>query len=102
MILQGLSEKEEERVREANLSYEAMVELIFLLISLGIAVSVENPLNSLFWLTSFMVKLFQRFPGHLALHAWRNQRQEIQVLVLRPSETRNKFLSQPGPLVRSN
>jgi hypothetical protein len=65
--LQGLSEKEEARVKEANLSYAAMVELLLILISLGIGVSVENPLNSLFWLTSFMVKLFQRYPGHFAI-----------------------------------
>ena len=57
--LPGLTEREENRVNEANLSYAAMVELILLLISLGIAVSVENPLNSLFWLTSFMVKLLR-------------------------------------------
>ena len=52
--LQGLSEREEERVKEANMSYVAMVELLLILIGFGIAVSVENPLNSLFWMTSFM------------------------------------------------
>ena len=46
--LQGLSEREAERVKEANMSYEAMVELLLILIGFGIAVSVENPLNSLF------------------------------------------------------
>jgi hypothetical protein len=65
--LPRLTEREENRVNEANLSYAAMVELILLLISLGIAVSVENPLNSLFWLTSFMVKLFAQFPGHFTV-----------------------------------
>jgi hypothetical protein len=43
-----------------------MVDLIFLL-ALGVAVTVENPLNSLFWLTSFMVKLFEKYPGHTVL-----------------------------------
>ena len=33
------------------------------LIGLGVAVTVENPLNSLFWLTSFMLKLFDKEPG---------------------------------------
>ena len=65
--LQGLSEREEERVKEANKSYEAMVELLLILIGFGIAVSVENPLNSLFWLTSFMVRLFDRYPGHFTI-----------------------------------
>ena len=65
--LQGLSEREEERVKEANMSYEAMVELLLILISFGIAVSVENPLNSLFWMTSFMVRLFDRYPGHFTI-----------------------------------
>ena len=65
--LQGLSEREAERVKEANMSYEAMVELLLILIGFGIAVSVENPLNSLFWLTSFMVRLFDRYPGHFTI-----------------------------------
>jgi hypothetical protein len=45
--LQGLSEKE-ARVKEANLSYAAMVELLLLLISLGIAVSVETHSTAFF------------------------------------------------------
>ena len=44
-----------------------MVELILLLIGLGVAVTVENPLNSLFWLTSFMLKLFDKYPGHFTV-----------------------------------
>ena len=42
-----------------------MVELILFLIGLGVAVTVENPLNSLFWLASFMLKLFDKYPGLL-------------------------------------
>ena len=44
-----------------------MVELILLLIGLGVAVTVENPLNSLFWLTSFMLKLFDKYLGHFTV-----------------------------------
>ena len=57
-----------------------MVELILLLIDLGIAVSVENPLNSLYWLTSFMVKLFERLPGHFAAlqHCMRGGSRELK------------------------
>jgi hypothetical protein len=58
--LPGLTERGESRVNEANLSYAAMVELVSLL-------SVENPLNSLFWLTSLVVKLCARFPGHFTV-----------------------------------
>ena len=29
--------------------------------------TVENPLNSLFWLTSFMLKLFDKYPGHFTV-----------------------------------
>ena len=54
--LTGLTQQEHQRVLEANASYSAMVELILFLIGLGVAVTVENPLNSLFWLTSFMLK----------------------------------------------
>ena len=73
---QGFRNREAQRVDEANASYAAMVSLIFILVGLGVAVSVENPLNSFFWMTSFMVKLLQKYPGHCAvttLHAWWNQ-----------------------------
>ena len=65
--LTGLTEQEHQRVLEANASYSAMVELILFLIGLGVAVTVENPLNSLFWLTSFMLKLFDKYPGHFTI-----------------------------------
>ena len=65
--LAGLTEQEHQRVLEANASYSAMVDLILLLIGLGVAVTVENPLNSLFWLTSFMLKLFDKYPGHFTV-----------------------------------
>ena len=44
-----------------------MVELVLFLIGLGVAVTVENPLNSLFWLTSFMLTLFDKYPGHFTV-----------------------------------
>ena len=65
--LAGLTEQEHQRVLEANASYSAMVDLILFLIGLGVAVTVENPLNSLFWLTSFMLKLFDKYPGHFTV-----------------------------------
>ena len=43
-----------------------MVDLILFLIGLGVAVTVET-LNSLFWLTSFMLKLFGKYPGHFTV-----------------------------------
>eukprot|EP00435_Cladocopium_sp_Y103_P011282 s3229_g2.t3 len=62
--LPNLSDQEQQRINEANASYSAMAQLIILLVTLGVAVSVENPLNSLFWLTSFIVKLMQQIQGH--------------------------------------
>eukprot|EP00435_Cladocopium_sp_Y103_P019375 s340_g4.t1 len=62
--LPNLSDQEQQRINEANASYSAMAQLIILLVNLGVAVSVENPLNSLFWLTSFIVKLMQQIQGH--------------------------------------
>eukprot|EP00435_Cladocopium_sp_Y103_P060846 s231_g22.t1 len=43
--LPSLADKEQQRVDEANASYSAMVQLIPFLVTLGIAVSIENPLN---------------------------------------------------------
>ena len=60
----GLPNQEAERVPEANESYAAMVRLIFILIGLGVAVSIEDTINSAFWLTSFMVELFRSYSDH--------------------------------------
>ena len=68
--LQSLSSDKNPKRAEnfpANASYSAMVELILLLIGLGVAVTVENPLNSLFWLTSFMLKLFDKYLGYFTV-----------------------------------
>ena len=52
-----LGPKDADRVAKANDSYKAAMELIDMLIQLGISVSLENPTNSLFWLTSFVLAL---------------------------------------------
>ena len=61
--LDNLSASEAARVTSANDSYEAAVKLILILIGLGVSVSVENPKNSLFWLTSMIQKLFKAIEG---------------------------------------
>ena len=57
--LDNLTPAEAARVASANDSYLAAVRLILLLLELGVSVSVENPKNSLFWLTSMMKKVYQ-------------------------------------------
>ena len=47
--LPNLSPKDAERVRLANISYDATMDLIEFLVGLGVSCSVENPTNSLFW-----------------------------------------------------
>ena len=47
--LPNLSPQEAERVRLANISYDATMELIDLLVELGVSCSCENPSSSLFW-----------------------------------------------------
>ena len=51
-----------ERVQLANQSYKAMVDLILILLDMSVSVSIENPKNSLFWLTSMMTKLYKHYP----------------------------------------
>ena len=63
--LDNLTPSEAARVASANESYEAAVRLLLLLTDLGVSVSVENPKNSLFWLTSMMQKLYKEIKdGH--------------------------------------
>ena len=63
--LPNLSEKEQARVDSTNASYKATAELLSLLLGWNISVSIENPANSLFWKTSWIQKLLQRFhDGH--------------------------------------
>ena len=48
--LPGLRGQDKYRTETANITYERTAELCLLLDSWGIAISVENPLNSIFWL----------------------------------------------------
>ena len=49
----GLSGTDKIKVEMANQLYDAISDLIFLCDSLGLVVVVENPLNSLYWKTSY-------------------------------------------------
>lgn len=51
------------KIQQANALYSATERLATLAISLNIRVSIENPTNSLFWLTSPIQRLLQRHPG---------------------------------------
>ena len=63
-----LSIQERQRVQQANDSYSAMATLIVLLVQMQVSVSVEDPVNSIFWLTSFVQKLFQKIgAGHVTI-----------------------------------
>ena len=53
------------KVNLANQLYWATNRLVKLALSLGIKVSIENPRNSLFWLTDPMVDLFEMCPGYM-------------------------------------
>ena len=63
--LDNLNETETARVAAANKSYDAAVDLILILLELGVSVSIENPKNSLYWVTSMMQRLYNKVPqGH--------------------------------------
>ena len=64
--LPHLSERDQQRVTLANLTYDVTADLIYLLISLMVSVSVENPSNSIFWLYSAMRKMLQQVGGHMS------------------------------------
>ena len=57
--LPNLSPDNAERVRLANLAYEATYIVAAHCLDLDICISIENPLNSLFWKTTWIVLLFQ-------------------------------------------
>ena len=63
--LPHLSSRDQHRVHLANLTYDATAELVLLLVSLMVSVSIENPANSLFWLYSAISKLLQQVGGHM-------------------------------------
>ena len=64
--LPELTPNDQERVRQANLSYDVMCNLIEILVTLGCSVSIENPIRSLFWKYSRVKKLLQKYPGHFS------------------------------------
>ena len=63
--LPHLSSRDQQRVHLANLTYDATAELVLLLVSLMVSVSIENPANSLFWLYSAIHNLLQQVGGHM-------------------------------------
>ena len=62
--LKSLSPGDSLRVEKASRSYAATAILVDLLLQLGISASIENPANSIFWLTSWIRKLSQKHGGH--------------------------------------
>ena len=62
--LKGLEPGDSLRVQKANKSYIATAVLVDIMIQAGISVSIENPANSLFWLTSWIKTLLQKHLGH--------------------------------------
>lgn len=59
--LQGLDKL---KVQQANLLYHAARDLALYCLELGLRVSIENPTNSLFWITDPMEELFKVHFGH--------------------------------------
>ena len=64
--LPHLSDRDQRRVTLANLTYKVTAELVLLLISLMVSVSIENPVNSLFWLFSSIHSMLQKVQGHMS------------------------------------
>ena len=58
----GLKGLDKVKVELANQLYEAVSDLILLCHSLGLVVVVENPLNSLYWKTSFARRFLDQLP----------------------------------------
>ena len=61
--LPHLSQRDRERVEEANASYRAMVNLASFVVTLGISFSIENPKNSLFWKCACVVQFLGSLPN---------------------------------------
>lgn len=62
--LPNLTAEEQQRVETANSSYRAMCTLILFLVSLSISISIENPKNSILWLTSFLRSMLEALPRY--------------------------------------
>lgn len=65
--LPGLFGKDLAKVLSANETYNAMLKVCVLCLSLGIAISIENPGNSLFWKIPFIVAFLEKNPGFDAM-----------------------------------
>ena len=61
--LPDLTDSELTRVQLANSTYEATTEIALHAASLGASLSVENPLNSLFWLTTATATMLSKLAG---------------------------------------
>ena len=78
--LQGL---DREKVIIANETYKAMIEVAERCLQWGIAISIENPGNSLFWKIPFVLAFInrvKRFDAIFQLCSWRLERQAHQVV----------------------
>lgn len=64
MGLPSLKGLDAEKVALANKLYSATFTIAMLCISLSLTVSIENPVNSLFWETDPIKELLKTFPGH--------------------------------------
>ena len=64
MGLPELKGLDKYKVDQANKLYCATKQLALLALSLNIRISIENPTNSLFWVTKPMLELFEEFPGN--------------------------------------
>ena len=65
--LPGLFGKDLAKVLSANATYRAMLKVCVLCLTLGIAISIENPGNSLFWKIPFIVEFLEKNPGFDAM-----------------------------------
>eukprot|EP00435_Cladocopium_sp_Y103_P069221 s1948_g32.t3 len=65
--LDGLTGHDKMKAETANITYDSTCDLIYLCESLGIAVSLENPENSIFWKVPSVVTLLQTLQGYMTL-----------------------------------
>lgn len=65
--LPGLVGKDLAKVVSANATYAAMIQVCILCLELQIAISIENPGNSIFWKIPFIVKFLEAHPGFDAM-----------------------------------
>ena len=61
--LDGLMGSDKVKCETANVVYENTCRLIFAAVKLGFTVSLENPVNSLFWLIPSVVSLLEQLQG---------------------------------------